>query len=147
MRPTMPEQLRGLRRILELVVAPGVVDEYPQTTLQGVIRALEMLEQRSDDVVPFLAWDNEETAQLLRSIAERHPDIVSSSLPLSSGNALVGVVALDEENERLRGALAEAIPALAGDPSASDAHAAVVAHMRARIARYPFASTGSLPTR
>lgn len=143
----MPEQLRGLRRILELVVAPGVVDEYPQTTLQGVIRALEMLEQRSDDVVPFLAWDNEETAELLRSIAARHPDIVSPSLPLSSGNALVGVVALDRENERLRGALAEAIPALATDKSASDAHAAVVAHMRERIARYPFASTGSLPTR
>lgn len=147
MRPTLPEQLRGLRRILEVVVSPGVIDEYPQTTLQGVIRALEGLEQRSDDVVPFLAWDNAETAALLRSIAERHPDIVSPSLPLSWGEALVGVVALDAENERLRGALAAAIPALATNPSAGDAHAAVVAHMRARIARYPFASTGSLPTR
>ena len=39
------------------------------------------------------------------------------------------------------------IPALASDAETDDLHAAVVAHLRERVARYPYASTGSLPSR
>jgi hypothetical protein len=36
---------------------------------------------------------------------------------------------------------------LAADASLADLHAATVAHLRARIARYPYTSTGTLPAR
>lgn len=148
MRPTLPEQLRGLRHILEHVVAPAVTDDYPQTTLQGVIRALEMLEARVDDVLPFLVHDNEATAELLEAIAGcvPLPGPIEPPAPVD----MASIVAIDAENERLRGLLADAIPVLsaAGEGTAAAAvHARVVTHLRDRIARYPFTSTGSLPSR
>jgi hypothetical protein len=147
-RPTLPEQLRGLRHILEHVVSPAVVDDYPQTTLQGVIRALEMLEARVDDVLPFLVQDNAATTELLRAIAECAPldGPIEPDVPIDAGS----IVAIDAENERLRGLLAAVIPTLSAAPGGSPAaalHARVVTHLRARIAQYPFTSTGSLPSR
>ena len=148
MRPTLPEQLRGLRHILEHVVAPAVTDDYPQTTLQGVIRALEMLEARVDDVLPFLVHDNAATAQLLQAIAQCVP--LSGAIEPPDAADPADLVALDAENERLRSLLADAIPTLstAADGSEEAAvYARVVAHLRDRIAQYPFTSTGSLPSR
>jgi hypothetical protein len=147
-RPTLPEQLRGLRHILENVVSPAVSDDYPQTTLQGVIRALEMLEARVDDVLPFLVHDNAQTSELLRAIVEC-VSLTGSIEPLAPVD-MASILAIDAENERLRGLLADAIPALSAAPEgspAADVHAAVVTHLRARIALYPFTSTGSLPSR
>ena len=144
MRPTLDEQLRGLRGILQGSVAPAVVGDYPQETLAGVIRALEMLEQRVALVGPFLAWDNAATFALLRDIAVRVPMAgLGDPAVIESGD----LAALDAENERLRGLLAEVVPVLAADSSLADLHAATVAHLRARIARYPYTSTGTLPTR
>ena len=144
-RPTLPEQLRGLRRILDQVVAPAVAGDYERSTLEGVIRSLEMLEQRVDDVGPFLAWDNLETASLLRSIATRLA--VSEQFDSPSVVGAGDVVALDAENERLRGMLTAVLPVLVSDPSMADLHATVIAHLRVRLARYPFTSTATLPSR
>ncbi len=148
MRPTLPEQLRGLRHILEHVVAPAVTDDYPQSTLQGVIRALEMLEARVDDVLPFLVHDNEATTELLHAIAGCVPltGAIEPPAPIDAAS----MVAIDAENERLRGLLADSIPTLsaaATGTAAAAVYASVVAHLRDRIARYPFTSTGSLPSR
>ena len=148
MRPTLPEQLRGLRHVLEHVVAPAVVDDYPQSTLQGVIRALEMLEARVDDVLPFLVRDNTATAELLQMIAACIP--LAGSIAPPEPVDMARIASIDAENERLRALLADAIPALASAPEGSAAagiHAQVVTHLRARIAQYPFTSTGSLPSR
>ena len=148
MRPTLPEQLRGLRHVLEHVVAPAVTDDYPQSTLQGVIRALEMLEARVDDVLPFLVRDNVATAKLLQVIAECVP--VGGSIEPPEPVDMSSISSIDSENERLRALLADAIPALSAAPEDSAAagiHTQVVAHLRARIAQYPFTSTGSLPSR
>ena len=144
-RPTLDEQLRGLRRILEQSVAPAVIDSYASSTLNGVIRALEMLEQRTALVGPFLAWDNQETATVLHAIATRVPidEPLESSAIVPTGD----LAALDAENTRLRGLLAGVIPALANDPAAVNEYALVVAHLRERIARYPFTSTATLPSR
>lgn len=154
MRPTLEEQLRGLREILTTAVAPSVAGDYPRETLAGVVRSLEMLEARVGGVGTFLAWDNAETLALLQRIAA----LVDIDGPLEALAPTVDLAVLDAENERLRGVLARAVPRLAA--AADDAHgaddagrelaglhAAVVAHLRERIARYPYASTGSLPTR
>lgn len=140
MRPTLEEQLRGLRDILTTSVAPAVAGDYPRETLAGVVRALEMLEARVATVGPFLVWDNEATRTLLRELGAG----AAADAPETYAGALAGadVAALDAENERLRGLLAATIPSLTGD-----AHTAVVTHLRERIARYPYSTTGSLPAR
>ncbi len=145
MRPTLSEQLRGLRRILDQVVAPAVEGDYERSTLEGVIRSLEMLEQRVDDVGPFLTWDNLETASLLRSIVPRLAlsEQIDSPCTVGAGD----IVALDAENERLRGVLAAVLPVLVSDPSMADLYAKVIAHLRVRLSRYPFTSTATLPSR
>ena len=44
MHPTVDEQLREARRILEEVVEPEVQTDYPADTLRAVLSALQMLE-------------------------------------------------------------------------------------------------------
>ena len=145
MRPTLSEQLRGLSHILEHVVAPEVQSDYAQQTLVAVIRAIEMLTRQAAAVGPFLAWDNDETRSVLRSIATTVPlaDALEPASPIAAGD----LPALDAENERLRAMLAAAIPVLASEADLRELHQAVVAHLRERIARYPYSSTGSLPSR
>jgi hypothetical protein len=145
-RPTLSEQLRGLRHILDHVVTPQVQSDYANDTLGGVSRALEMLALRAVEVGPFLEWDNHATRELLRTIATRGVALtqpIDPPAPIASGD-LDGA---DAENERLRGILAALIPSLATDADARDLHAAVVGHLRERITRYPYASTGTLPSR
>ena len=59
MRPTITEQLDGLRRILEEVVAPEVKDPYPADILAGVCATLETLAVGWSEVPAFLRWDAE----------------------------------------------------------------------------------------
>ena len=146
MRPTLSEQLRGLRHILDHVVAPAVQADYAHDTLAGVSRALEMLAARAGEVGPFLEWDNHETRELLRTIATRGVALTEPIDPIAP-LAIGDLDGADAENERLRGVLAAVIPVLAADADTHDLHAAVVAHLRERIARYPYASTGTLPSR
>jgi hypothetical protein len=145
-RPTLSEQLQGLRHILDHVVAPEVHGDYAQQTLLGVSRALDMLVQRAGAVGPFLEWDNRETRAILHAIATRG---ISLAQPIDVTTLITtgDIDALDAENERLRAILATVIPDLADGAETHDLHAAVVAHLRERIARYPYASTGTLPSR
>ncbi|MEO8692453.1 MAG: hypothetical protein ABI658_02990 [Acidimicrobiales bacterium] len=146
MRPTLAEQLRGLRHILDHVVAPEVQGDYAQQSLLGVSRTLEMLEQRAGAVGLFLEWDNRETHAIVESISAHGISLaqpVDPITPIMTGD----LVALDGENERLRGILAAVIPAITDRAETHDLHAAVVAHLRERVARYPYASTGTLPSR
>jgi hypothetical protein len=151
MRPTLAEQLRGLRRILDVAVAPVLTDDYASEALAGVQRALAMLETRERDVLPFLRWDNAQTARLLHDARQQVP-LTGSIAPAGSVDG-TDIAAVDAENERLRGLLAGVVPALAAaseaDPASAAAtvYAEVVAHLRARIARYPYVTTGVLPSR
>jgi hypothetical protein len=105
-----------------------------------------MLETRERDALPFLVWDNAQTLELLALIAPHVP--LAGPLRPDTPVDAVDIAAVDAENERLRGLLAGAIPALSAlDGEAARVHAAVVAHLRARIARYPYTLTGTLPSR
>lgn len=156
MRPTISEQLRGMRRVLAEVVAPEVTGAYPADMLRGVLATLEVLERSWTRVAPFLAWDNERTEALLRSIAPH----VSRDLAARIDAALVAppadvldVDALDARNTDLRALLADAVPALAtADATTSAAadgaaavYAEVRAHLRERVERFPLSASAPMP--
>jgi len=149
--PSVTEQLRGIRRTLTEVVAPDVSSPYPAEVLRGVVAALEGLERSWARVLPFLVWDNAETAALLGGISPVvDPDLaarITQVCDAEPGDAL-DVDAADVRNEALRALLAEAVPELAaGGPTTADAHAAVVAHLRARIDRFPLTMNSPMPGR
>ena len=126
MYPTVTDQLRELRRVLNDVVMPELSGSYAQDTLSSVLSTLKMLEGAWDRVVPFLLWDNEQLSILLGDDTE---------LPDPSD-----FTAVHEHNLELRDRLARTVR----DGLET---AAMVAYFRERIARYPFASTVALPKR
>ena len=83
--------------------------------------------------------------------------ILSTALPLldtAASDAVVAALtevapdaadipALERRQERLRGLLVAAMPAILADRG--DAYRAMVAHMRARAERFPFAISATLP--
>ena len=151
MRPTFDEQLAGLRRILADVVGPAVDAPYPAEVLRSTIASLDMLSHAYVKVAPFLAWDNHATEALLADVAPRVGGDLAARIetalaarpvdPLDTG-------ALDARNVEVRGLLVDAIAPLAGGGGAtSSTYAAVCAHLRERVNRYPFAMTASLPTK
>lgn len=143
MRPAFEEQLRGIRRILAEVVAPEVSAPYPADMLRGAIAALDTLERALPALAPFLEWDNDACRKLLARVDPEQP-VVDAPPP---GD----LAALNAHNEALRAALAGAVPRLArdaaSDPDAAAQYDDVRAHLRARMDRYPFTATASLPAR
>jgi len=126
MFPTVTDQLRELRRVLNDVVMPEVSGSYAQDTLSSALATLKMLEGAWDRVVPFLLWDNEQLSRLVGDDGER-PDPSDFT-------------AVHRRNLELR-------DRLAGTVQEGHETAALVAYFRERIARYPFTSTVALPTR
>jgi len=124
--PTVTDQLRELRRVLDDVVMPEVSGSYARDTLTSALATLKMLEGAWDRVVPFLLWDNEQLSRLLGDDADR-PDPSDFT-------------AVHQRNLELRDALARMVQD-GREP------APLVAYFRERIARYPFTSTVALPTR
>ncbi len=68
MRPTVDEQLRGMRRILVEVVQPHVVDDYAREQLGHLTAALGPLADGWDAVVPGLLRENARLETLLRTV-------------------------------------------------------------------------------
>jgi len=129
MYPTVTDQLRELRRVLNDVVMPEISGSYAIDTLASALSTLKMLEGAWDRVVPFLLWDNE---QLIGLLGDDGPDALA---PDPSDFTAVHL-----RNLQLRERLATTVRD-GPDP------APLVAYFRERIARYPFASTVALPTR
>jgi hypothetical protein len=149
MRPTISEQLAGMRRILAEVVAPEVTGAYAVDMLRGVLANLEMLERSWSRVGPFLAWDNAGTERLLEAIARtldppfaRRVEALLLTRPVDQ----VDVEVLDAHNTALRDLLADAIPQLAagGDRTAA-VYEDVRVHLRERIGRFPLAMNAPMP--
>src|SRR4051812_49287406 len=65
MRPTVSEQLSGMRRVLQDVVAPELEGGYPLDILDGVMSTLDALAASWMDVPAFLRWDAERMVALL----------------------------------------------------------------------------------
>jgi hypothetical protein len=127
MRPTVSEQLAGLRRMLAEVVAPEVADAYAADVLDGALATLDLLADAWADVPRFLRWDIEATARVLELVGVAVPPPPDDVLDLG---------ALDARAEEVRDLLVQAMPAVVDDPRARDA---AVRLFRERAERYPLA--------
>jgi hypothetical protein len=65
MRPSVTEQLEGLRRILAETIAPEIAAPYPAEILGSVMMSLDALTRAWYAVPPYLAWDIAATEALL----------------------------------------------------------------------------------
>jgi hypothetical protein len=125
MRPTVSEQLDGIRQVLAEVVAPEITDPYPAAVLAGALATLELLAGAWSDVPAFLRWDADATATVLA--------LVDVSVPSPPAD-LLDLAALQTHHREVRGVLERSMPPVLAD---ADARRAVVELFRARAARFP----------
>ena len=69
MRPTVTEQLDGVRQTLDDVVRPHVTDEYARGQLEQVVAVLAHLADRWHRIGPLLAEDNTALGVLVAGLA------------------------------------------------------------------------------
>ena len=125
MRPTVIEQLEGLRRILAEVVAPEVTSPYPAEILGSVIGALDALSASWSRIPEYLAWEMESICTILTAAGIEPPTDMTSA-------------PLEEQQARLSGLLVQAQPAIAADRD-GEAYRLMIALFRERARRFPFA--------
>jgi hypothetical protein len=129
-RPTVDEQLRGLRAVLEAVVSPEVRAPYPADVLATVVGALERLE-RDWSAVP--AALRSESGELDRLLGEVRPAVapptaaaIDRALAAPAPDWLDPATARGHYETR-RGLLADVVRELGPTP-------AIVAHLRRHLA-------------
>jgi hypothetical protein len=143
----MTDQLTGIRRILEQIIAPELREGYPSQVLRGIVKNLAMLEGAWTRILPFLEWDTTATAALLDEaapnldgdLARRIGEKVRQELPSGS------LEDLEQRNTELRGLLAEAIHQLAQQDGGAGL-ARIEEHLVERTRRYPFRMAVATPT-
>jgi hypothetical protein len=138
-RPSVTEQLDGLRRILAEVVAPELKDPYPLDILAGVRSTLETLAAGWSEVPAFLRWDAEVTSHILREVTSSVDstdssvrDTIAAPIPDPTDFG-----ALEAHHRQLRAALEIVVPVIAEREELRDTYARLVAHFRERAERYP----------
>lgn len=137
MRPSVSEQIDGIRHVLAEVIAPLVIDPYAATILNGLLDALGSLSAGWADVPQFFRWDADRTAAVLTAARP----YLDQSLTVEFDQAMrqvpedaSDVLALDIHQRRLRGLLERAVPAMIDQPAL---RSLLVDHFRDRIARFP----------
>ena len=128
MRPTVEDQLRGIAAVLADVVGPQLDDAYAADVLAGAVATLGLLADGLGQAAPFWRWDAEESAAVLRAAG------VETPAPPAD---LLDDDAMGAYHEGVRALLESSIPAIRQDP---EADRALVALMKERCARYPFAA-------
>jgi hypothetical protein len=135
-RPTVEEQLHGLRAVLESVVGPEVHSPYPTDVLATVLGALDRLAQDSAAVPAALRAESEAMDGVL---AAARPVVAT---PAAIDAALAGPApdwldpaAARAHYERRRGLLAPVVRELGPDGAAApEVWSAIVALLRAHLA-------------
>lgn len=143
MRPTVSEQLEGIRQVLADVVAPEITDPYPAAVLAGALATLDILAVGWAEVPAFLLWDADATAAVLALVGVR-----AAAMPRDVLDAL-DLSALQAHHRDVRGVLEQSMPAVLADDTA---RSAVVQLFRDRAARFPIRArppggTGAHPPR
>lgn len=148
MRPGMTDQLSGIRRILDEIIAPELREGYPSQVLRGVVKNLAMLEGAWVRILPFLEWDNAATAALLEGAVPHVEDALAERIRegLTQQSSSTSLEALEQRNVDLRGLLADAIHQLAHREEASGVQQRIKDHLMERTRSYPFRMAIAAPT-
>jgi hypothetical protein len=142
-RPTIKEQLRETRRILADVISPCIRDEYPAQLLAYLLSNLQILEDSWSRVLPFLHWDNTETAGLLQTLASKVDPALEKDISAvldAVAPDIFDIDAVDKRNVILRELLTRCVTTC----GAADL-AAVRAHLLERASRYPMRPAPRFP--
>jgi hypothetical protein len=139
-RPSVTEQLQGLRRILEDVIAPELTDSYPRDILAGVCATLETIAEGWQQVPAFLDWDARESAALVARLDFRSQggEVTETVEPADPYD----LVQLEVRHRESRAALENAIPAIAVSEDLDGLRTDLAEYFRERAARYPLKMTG-----
>jgi hypothetical protein len=142
-RPSVSEQLDGLRRILDDVIAPELHEPYPLDILAGVSATLETLSTGWREVPAFLQWDAEMTAALLRQVLTSGVELGDAldtelrGIVFADPPDAADLTALESRHARVRQALSHAIPLVMKDNELRELRTYLAAHLRERSERYP----------
>jgi hypothetical protein len=148
MRPTVTEQLDGLRRILAETIAPEITSPYPAEILGGVIGALDALQSNWHRIPAFLLWDIETTAGVLdAAMPKLDVDLVAEIAAAKTGIDLTDLAALESLQIRMRALLVKAMPAIIADPDQTEAYPRMIALFRERTDRFPFSMAARPPAK
>jgi hypothetical protein len=148
MRPTVTEQLDGLRRILAETIAPEVTSPYAAEILGGVIGALDALQSNWHGIPAFLRWDIETTACVLDAAGPLlEADLAAKIAAAEAGGDPTDLAALEARQMRMRELLVEAMPAIIADPGKTDAYPQMIALFRERTDRFPFSMAARPPAK
>ena len=148
MRPTITEQLDGLRRILAETIAPEVTSPYPAEILGGVIGALNALQSNWHKIPAFLRWDIETTAGVLDAARPLlDADLVAEIAAAGDVGDLTDLAGLERRQIRMRELLVKAMPAITADPGKTDAYPQMIALFRERTDRFPFSMAARPPAK
>ena len=145
MRPTVTEQLDGVCDILDEQIGPALSAPHHRETLRNLVANLRMLSRSWPRLLPFLLWDNDETAALLARAGNTADAALGARI-----DALLAArpdggdpLAVESRNEALRELLAAVINV---GPDVA-LRADIQAHLRERSRRYPLRVTGAQPKR
>ena len=144
----MTDQLSGIRRILDEIIAPELREGYPSQVLRGVVKNLAMLEGAWVRILPFLEWDTQATAALLEAAAPLVDDDLAQRIEgsLSQGPWARSLEELEQHNTDLRGLLTEVIAQLPEGGETAQVQEQIKAHLVERTGRYPFRMAIAAPT-
>jgi hypothetical protein len=148
MRPTVTEQLDGLRRILAETIAPEVTSPYPAEILGSVIGALDALQTNWHKIPAFLVWDTRTTAAVLDAARPLlDAGLVAEIAAAKAASDLADLAALESSQMRMRELLVKAMPAIIADRDKTDAYAQMIALFRERAERFPFSMAARPPAK
>ncbi len=138
MRPSVPEQLEGLRRILAETIAPEITAPYPAEILGSVMMSLDALARAWYAVPDYLKWDIARTETLLAEAKPLLDPALAAEIGTRTSDPL-DLKALEERQLHLHALLCRAMPAIASDPALAETKARMTAFFRERADRFPFA--------
>jgi hypothetical protein len=137
LRPTIGEQLAGIKRVLETVVAPALPPGYPAEMLRWSAEALARLarQQGLDDA--NLRWELAATTALLERVAALPGYARPPAAPSTAKDEFpaAGLTELQAEVLAARARLAGIVRTLAFQPGTEALTAELLAHVRACAAR------------
>jgi hypothetical protein len=136
LRPTITEQLRQTRRILQDEIAPYIAEKHPAQILGYLLGNLHTLEDSWSRVLPFLHWDNTATVTLLRDLSGHVGPELAADIEKTS-SAIAPDVLDVHEVERRNVALRDLLRRCVNECSEADLEP-TRAHLVERSKRFPF---------